>query len=109
MSKQRLSFFFLQLYLKVFRNEWPGKSDDSATTFYFCGPHFLNNPRYFKSQSNKFSVLDEWHSFQNTYVLSDTGQIERVVNGFDGIGFDGIVQGQDYTARPEQALGSWIR
>ena len=50
---------------------------------------------------------DEWDSFQKyttrgpLYVLSDTGQLERVVNGFDG-----LVEGQAYIARPEQTLGS---
>ena len=50
---------------------------------------------------------DEWDSFQKyttrgpLYVLSDTGQLERIVNGFDG-----LVEGQAYIARPEQTLGS---
>ena len=50
---------------------------------------------------------DEWDSFQKyttrgpLYVLSDTGQLERVVNGFDG-----LVEGQAYIARPEQTLSS---
>ena len=50
---------------------------------------------------------DEWDSFQKyatrgpLYVLPDTGQLERVVNGFDG-----LVEGQAYIARPEQTLGS---
>ena len=50
---------------------------------------------------------DEWDSFQKyttrgpLYVMSDTGQLERVVNGFDG-----LVEGQAYIARPEQTLSS---
>jgi len=50
---------------------------------------------------------DEWDSFQKyttrgpLYVLSDTGQLERVVNGFDG-----LLEGQACIARPEQTLGS---
>ena len=50
---------------------------------------------------------DEWDSFQKyttrgpLYVMSDTGQLERVVNGFDG-----LVEGQAYVARPEQTLSS---
>ena len=50
---------------------------------------------------------DEWDSFQRyttrgpLYVMSNTGQLERVVNGFDG-----LVEGQAYIARPEQTLGS---
>ena len=50
---------------------------------------------------------DEWDSFQKyttrgpLYVMSNTGQLERVVNGFDG-----LVEGQAYIARPEQTLSS---
>ena len=50
---------------------------------------------------------DEWASFQRhtargpLFVMSNTGQPEQVINGFDG-----LVEGQAYVATPEQTLAS---
>ena len=50
---------------------------------------------------------DEWASFQRhtargpLFVMSNTGQPEHVINGFDG-----LVEGQAYVATPEQTLAS---